>query len=324
MDRCIQSILSEARGLGASDIVLKEEKRAVYRIRGKLKESAHCVSKTDMTRFFTLMQPAGYVQEYLGGGTSGMDVGFEENGRYRANFFSSMGKKCVVIRVIKNVVPSLQELGLPMDLSERVLKRKGLSLIVGKTGAGKSTSLAAIAKDVLLNNKVHMITLEDPVEFTYEGLQGEITQRELGTDFASFERGIHDALRQSPDFLMIGEIRTIGALKAAISAAEAGHGIIGSIHSIGAARTLTRMLSMFQEQEKEFVRFQLSQNLNFILSQKLLHEDLKSEIDYELFVNSTSMENTIREGRFHQIDNLLLLGEKQGMKRFKHKNKDES
>lgn len=324
MDRCIQYILNEARDLGASDIVMKEEQRAVYRIKGKLMESEVSVSKDQMTRFFTLMQPAGYVQEYIGGGTSGMDVGFEENGRYRANFFSSMGKKCAVIRVIKNEIPSLTELGLPEHLSKRVLNKRGLSLIVGKTGSGKSTSLASIAQDILMKEKVHMITLEDPVEFSYRGLKGELTQRELGTDFAGFERGIHDALRQSPDFLMIGEIRTLGALKAAVSAAEAGHGIIGSIHSMGAARTLTRMLSMFEEQEKEFVRFQLSQNLNFILSQKLIYSDKQTELDYELFINSTSMENTIREGRFHQIDNLLLLGEKQGMKRFKHKNKDES
>lgn len=324
MDRRIQYILKEARRLDASDIVLKEDQNAVYRIRGKLLESEVSISKSEMTRFYTHMQPAGYVQEYFGAGASGMDVGFEENGRYRANFFSSMGKKCVVIRVIKNEIPTVKELGLPEDLSARVLNRKGLSLIVGKTGSGKSTTLAALSKELLTKEKVHMITLEDPVEFTYQGLRGELTQRELGSDFGSFEKGIHDALRQSPDFLMIGEIRTLGALKAAISAAEAGHGIIGSIHSIGAARTLTRMLSMFQEQEKEFVRFQLSQNLNFILSQKLIYSELDVELDYEFFINSTSMENTIREGRFHQIDNLMLLGEKQGMRRFKQKNKDES
>lgn len=253
-----------------------------------------------------------------------MDVAFEEDGRYRANFFSSMGSKCVVIRVIRDVIPTLEELNLPLNLAERVLYRRGLSLIVGKTGAGKSTTLAAISKEILTKEKVHMITLEDPVEFKYSAVSGEITQRELGTDFAGFEIGIHDALRQSPDFLMIGEIRTLGALKAAISAAEAGHGIIGSIHSVGASRTLTRMLSMFQEQEKEFVRFQLSQNLNFILSQKLEYTENRSQLDYELFINTPSMENTIREGRFHQIDNLILLGEKNGMKRFTASKKDES
>ena len=134
----------------------------------------------------------------------------------------------------------------------------------------------------------------------------------MGIDFPGFEVGIQDALRQSPDYIVIGEIRTLSALKAAISAAEAGHGIIGTIHSIGAARTLTRMLSMFSEAEKEFIRYQLSANLNFILSQKLTYNDRKAHLDYELMLNIPSMENTIREGRFNQMDNLILLGEKQG------------
>jgi len=248
-----------------------------------------------------------------------MDVSFEYHGRYRVNCFSSMGKRCAAMRVISDEIRTLKNLGLPEDLSSRVIDRKGLSLIVGKTGAGKSTTLAAITQSILMNEKAHIITLEDPVEYRYTRMKGEITQREMGIDFPGFEVGIQDALRQSPDYIVIGEIRTLSALKAAISAAEAGHGIIGTIHSIGAARTLTRMLSMFSEAEKEFIRYQLSANLNFILSQKLTYNDRKAHLDYELMLNIPSMENTIREGRFNQMDNLILLGEKQGMKRFSAK-----
>ena len=318
MDRRIESVLDEARLLGASDVVLKEDQKAIYRILGKLTESDQTVSRDELERFTSFLRPAGYVQEYLGG-TSGMDVSFEYHGRYRVNCFSSMGKRCAAMRVISDEIRTLKTLGLPEDLSGRVIDRKGLSLIVGKTGAGKSTTLAAITQNILMNEKAHIITLEDPVEYRYSRMKGEITQREMGTDFPGFDVGIQDALRQSPDYIVIGEIRTLSALKAAISAAEAGHGIIGTIHSIGATRTLTRMLSMFSEAEKEFIRYQLSANLNFILSQKLTYNDRKAHLDYELMLNIPSMENTIREGRFNQMDNLILLGEKQGMKRFSAK-----
>lgn len=318
MDRRIESVLDEARLLGASDVVLKEDQKAIYRILGKLTESDQIVSRAELERFTSFLRPAGYVQEYLGG-TSGMDVSFEYHGRYRVNCFSSMGKRCAAMRVISDEIRTLKNLGLSEDLSSRVIDRKGLSLIVGKTGAGKSTTLAAITQSILMNEKAHIITLEDPVEYRYTRMKGEITQREMGIDFPGFEVGIQDALRQSPDYIVIGEIRTLSALKAAISAAEAGHGIIGTIHSIGAARTLTRMLSMFSEAEKEFIRYQLSANLNFILSQKLTYNDRKAHLDYELMLNIPSMENTIREGRFNQMDNLILLGEKQGMKRFSAK-----
>ncbi|MFH5835802.1 type IV pilus twitching motility protein PilT [Proteiniclasticum sp. C24MP] len=318
MDRRIESVLDEARLLGASDVVLKEDQKVIYRILGKLTESDQIVSSDELEKFTSFLRPAGYVQEYLGG-VSGMDASFEYHGRYRVNCFSSMGKRCAAMRVISDEIRSLSALGLPENLADRVTGRKGLSLIVGKTGAGKSTTLAAITQNILRSEKVHIITLEDPVEYKYTRMKGEITQREMGTDFPGFEIGIQDALRQSPDYIVIGEIRTVSALKAAISAAEAGHGIIGTIHSIGAARTLTRMLSMFSEPEKEFIRYQLSANLNFILSQKLTYGEMEAQLDYELMLNIPSMENTIREGRFSQIDNLILLGEKQGMKRFKTK-----
>lgn len=316
MDRCIKTLLEEARKTGASDVLLKEDQKALFRVQGKIKSSNFVTSKQELERFTTYLQPAGFVSEYLGGATS-MDVSFEHDGRYRANCFTAMGKRCAVIRVIKDDILPLKSLGLPGDLVERIQKKKGLSLIVGKTGAGKSTTLAALTKGILETENAHIITLEDPVEYRIKGNLGEITQRELGVDFGSFDQGITEALRQSPDYLVIGEIRSLSALKAAISASEAGHGILGTLHSVGASRTLSRMLSMFSLHEKEFIRYQLAQTLNFILSQKLIHEEDQAILDFELLLNLPSVENTIREGRFNQLDNLILLGERQGMRKFK-------
>lgn len=315
MDRCIKSVLEESRRLGASDIVLKEDQKVMFRIHGELYESRFITSRSELEKFTSFLKPAEYVHEYLGS-AQGIDVSFEYLGRYRVNCFSSMGMRCAVIRVISDRIKSLAELGLPEDLSDRVIRKRGLSLIVGRTGAGKSTTMAAVTDGILKKEKAHIITLEDPVEYKYSPHIGVVTQRELGKDFSGFDQGIQDALRQSPDYIVIGEIRTLNSLKAAVTAAEAGHGIIGTIHSLGAARTLTRMLSMFSEQEKEFVRYQLSSNLNFILSQKLDFRENKAHLDYELMINVNAIENTIREGRFNQIDNLILLGEMQGMKRF--------
>lgn len=315
MDRCIKSVLEESRRLGASDIVLKEDQKVMFRIHGELYESGFITSRSELEKFTSFLKPAEYVHEYLGS-AQGIDVSFEYLGRYRVNCFSSMGMRCAVIRVISDRIKSLAELGLPEDLSDRVIRKRGLSLIVGRTGAGKSTTMAAVTDGILKKEKAHIITLEDPVEYKYSPHIGVVTQRELGKDFSGFDQGIQDALRQSPDYIVIGEIRTLNSLKAAVTAAEAGHGIIGTIHSLGAARTLTRMLSMFSEQEKEFVRYQLSSNLNFILSQKLDFRENKAHLDYELMINVNAIENTIREGRFNQIDNLILLGEMQGMKRF--------
>ena len=315
MDRCIKAVLEEAREKGASDVVLKEDKKAILRIHGEIIETGDIIRKEALEKFFNYLKPVGFVHEYIGA-PMGIDASFEYKGRYRANFFTSMGKKCMVIRVISDRIRSLSELGLPETLTDMVMTKKGLSLIVGKTGAGKSTSLAAITQEILRREKAHIITLEDPVEYRYESMKGEVTQREMGMDFTNFDMGITEALRQSPDYIVIGEIRNLFALKAAITAAEAGHGILGTIHSFGAARTMTRMLSMFPDSEKEFVRYQLSSNLNFILSQQLQFEEKETILDFELMINVPAMENTIRDGRFNQIDNLILLGEKQGMKRF--------
>lgn len=315
MDRRLKTVLEKARRIEASDILLREGARICFRVKGRLEEDDFLVTCDFMDSLFNCLRTSGFVSEYLGPVTS-HDLSFEYQGRYRANLFTAEGQKCAVLRVVSEKVRSLSELGLPETLVDEVIRRKGLSLIIGRTGAGKTTTLAALTHQILMRENAHVITLEDPVEYRIRADRGCITQRELGTDFASFDEGITQALRQSPDYVVIGEIRNISALRAAISAAEAGHGILGTIHSLGAGKTLTRMLSMFPEGEKEFIRYQLSANLNFMLSQKLSYLEESASLDYELVLNSPAVENTIREGRFNQLENILLLSERHGMKRF--------
>lgn len=313
MDRRVEAVLNAARTGEATDIILKEGEIASYRINGRLEASDVEIDSSFMDELFRNLTPAS---GYFAGPLPSLDLAFECRGRYRANLFTAEGRKCAVLRVIKERVGSLEELGLPGMLADRIAVRKGLSLIVGRTGSGKSTTLASITQEILSREDAHVVTLEDPVEFRMQGKRGTATQRELGRDFSSFEDGIYQALRQSPDFIVIGEIRNLSSLRAALTAAEAGHGIIGTIHSSGASRTLTRMLAMIPESEKEFARFQISSVLNLMLSQRLEYRESGPFLDYELLLNVPSVENTIREGRINQLDNLIFLGEKLGMKRF--------
>lgn len=313
MDRRVEAVLNAARAGEASDIILKEGEIAVYRINGRLEACGVPIDSSFMDELFRNLTNAS---AFYPGLPPSVDLAFECRGRYRANLFTAEGRKCAVLRVIRDRVGTLEELGLPEMLVERIARRKGLSLVVGKTGSGKSTTLAAITQEILKREDAHVVTLEDPVEFRLQSKRGTATQRELGRDFSSFEDGIYQALRQSPDFIVIGEIRNLSSLKAALTAAEAGHGIIGTIHSSGASRTLTRMLAMIPEAEKEFARFQISSVLNFMLSQRLEYSESGPSLDYELLLNVPSVENTIREGRINQLDNLIFLGEKLGMRRF--------
>lgn len=321
MDKRFLNFLTYGRKIGASDIILKEEENISYRVKGKVERIQRKISKKEIESLYLNMRPLDQVFEE---GTSmsdyspsiNYDGALEHEGRYRVNLFSSNDKKCAAIRIINSNIKSLTELTLPETISQMARKYKGLSLIVGKTGAGKSTTLAAIIKDILLKEQCHIITLEDPIEYLFENNKGIVTQRELGKDFMTFEDGITQSLRQSPDYIVIGEIRDVSALKSAVMAAEAGHGILATMHSLGGEQTITKMLSMFSDSEKDFFRYEISSNLNFVLSQKLFFDKDIAFLNYEILRNTKSVSNTIKEGRLNQINNIITLSEKDNMKNF--------
>ncbi len=315
MDEKVLNFLSYGRKIGASDIILKEDENISYRVKGKVERVKRKVTSEEMDSVYINMKPSGFIYEYADP-VSNYDIAFEYEGRYRVNLFLSNEKKCAVFRIINSDIKSLTDLSLPKNISDMVKNDKGLSLVVGKTGAGKSTTLAAIIKDILETDQCHIITLEDPIEYIFGNNRGIVTQRELGKDFLSFEEGIYQSLRQSPDYIVIGEIRNSSSLRAAIMAAEAGHGIIATMHSLGAEKTITKMLSMFPDSEKDFFRYEIATNLNFVLSQKLYYEKEQTNLDYEFLRNTKSVSNTIREGRLNQINNIIMLSEKDNMKAF--------
>ncbi len=314
MEEKFMKLLKECRERSVTDLLLKEGEPLHFRILDEIVCGEAVASPGLMDWLFHSLGPVDRVSEESPFKDS--DIAFEENGRYRINRFTSEGRLCACIRVINNDLPPLEGLGVDPRLPGYIHDNRGVSLVVGKTGSGKSTTMAGIITALLKEWPWHIITLEDPIEYRLAPGRGLITQREMGSDFMSFREGIRSALRQSPDLIMIGEVRDALSLKAALDAAESGTGVIATLHSLGAANTISRVMQMFSGEERDFVRFQLANNLNFIQSQVLLRENRTLRLDYELILGSQAVRNTISEGSLNQLSNLILLGKRQGMRGF--------
>ncbi|MFN7138987.1 MAG: type IV pilus twitching motility protein PilT [Limisphaerales bacterium] len=189
--------------------------------------------------------------------------------RFRVNIFSQRGNYSVVLRKLNTTIPSLKDLDMPPIFQEVAKEKTGLVLVTGATGSGKSTTLAALLNEVNNSRSVHVITLEDPVEFIHEQRQATFNQRELGNDFSSFSTGLRAALRQAPKIILVGEMRDRETVEIALSAAETGHLVMSTLHTIDAGQTINRILGLFEQEEQEQVRRRLADTLRWVISQRL-------------------------------------------------------
>lgn len=313
MEDLFHKILENGRKRSVTDILMREGEMISYRLKDEIITESYIVSRELMNWLFQSFNHSDRVREE-GSGSLDSDTSFERNGRYRINRFTSEGRLSACIRIISNDIPPLEQLGVDGRIPGYIHQQRGISLIVGKTGSGKSTTMAGVLRSLVDDWPWHIITLEDPIEYRLPAGKGLITQRELGRDFLSFQEGIKSALRQSPDLIMIGEIRDSFSLRAALEAAESGTGVIATLHSMGASNTILRMMQMFPAAERDFVRFQLSGSLNLIQSQVLYREKEGLRLDYELLLGTRAVRNTILEGNLSQLNNLILLGTRAGMK----------
>lgn len=314
METLFHEILADGRKRSVTDVIMREGELIHFRLQDEIVAGDLRIPKALMEWLFSSFNASDRVRE--GGPCLDQDTAFERDGRYRINRFTAEGRLSACIRIISDKIPPLEKLGIDGRLPGYIHDARGISLVVGKTGSGKSTTMAGIISQLVGTWPWHIITLEDPVEYHLPWGTGLISQREIGRDFLSFQEGIKSALRQSPDLIMIGEIRDTQSLRAALEAAESGIGVIATMHSLGASNTITRMLQMFPAQEREFVRFQLAGNLNLIQSQILVREQSGLRLDYELLLGTMAVKNTIAEGNLGQLGNLILLGHRQGMKSF--------
>jgi twitching motility protein PilT len=238
-------------------------------------------------------------------------------GRYRVNAFTERGDVAAAIRRIPDVPPNLEDLGLPSVLAELSKLKRGLILVTGPAGSGKTTTLAAMIHRINQERTEHIITIEDPIEFVHSHIRSVVQQREVGRDTTEFSRALRSALREDPDVLLIGEMRDLETIAAAVSAAETGHLVFATLHTSSASQAVDRIIDVFPPEQQTQIRMQLSSSLQAVLAQRLVPLVVGGRAAVvEVLIANDAVRNLIREGKTHQIDTAMQSGIRDGMVMF--------
>ncbi|MFT9057049.1 MAG: PilT/PilU family type 4a pilus ATPase [Ethanoligenens sp.] len=235
-------------------------------------------------------------------------------GRFRVNVFKQRGSFGIAVRALVGEMPTMDSLGLPPVLKELVLRQRGLVLVTGPTGSGKSTSLAALVDYINTNRRCHVITIEDPIEYLHKHRNSIINQREVGEDTESFSAALRAALREDPDVILVGEMRDLETISTAITAAETGHLVLSTVHTNSAPQTVDRIIDMFPGGQQQQIRVQLAGALQAVLTQQLLRskDGLGRVAAMGLLLVNDAVRNMIREGKTHQIATAMQTGIRTG------------
>lgn len=234
--------------------------------------------------------------------------------RFRASIMKQRGSLAAIIRIVRFEVPKPSELGIPESVLKISELKKGLVLVTGSAGSGKSTTLACIIDKINHERHDHIITLEDPIEYLHRHDKSVVTQREIGQDTESYVTGLRAALRQAPDVILLGEMRDYETIRIALTAAETGHLVISTLHTVGAANSIDRIVDVFPPDGQQQIRVQLSMVLQAVISQQLLTTTSQTQIPaFEIMFLNNAIRNMIRENKIHQIDNVISTGMSEGM-----------
>lgn len=246
-----------------------------------------------------------------------IDSSFSSPGisRYRINAFKQRGSYGMVLRIIPLTIPTMDELRLPESVKDLSRLRRGLVLVTGPTGSGKSTTLASIVNKINHERAEHILTLEDPIEYLHKHNKSIVNQREIGDDSQSFSTGLRASLRQDPDVILVGEMRDLETISIALTAAETGHLVLSTLHTSGAAKTIDRVIDVFPPHQQQQIRVQLSSVLKSVVSQQLLprKEGSGRVAAFEVMMMTRAVSNLIREDKIHQIDTSIQTGASHGM-----------
>lgn len=236
-------------------------------------------------------------------------------GRFRANLFFQRGSVSGVFRRITNEIPPLESLGLPKILSDLINYPSGLVLVTGPTGSGKSTTIASMVDKLNQSLRGHIITLEDPIEYVHEHKNCIVNQREIGVDSANYRTALRQLLRQDPDICVLGELRDLETIEAALTVAETGHLVFATLHTSSAVQTISRIVGVFPSEQQDRIRFQLSFVLNAVVSQRLLPSSKGGMVAaIEILILNPNVRNLIRENKLHQVYGMMQVGQdKSGM-----------
>src|SRR5688572_24135884 len=314
MSDLLQLVVSE----GAADLHLRVGVPPVIRLHGVLHrvEGPH-IRPEDTEELMRSITSEDHIQQCRERGGADFGFAFGELARFRVSVFKEKGNFGMVLRQIPNKLLTLEQIGLPKETIFRLLyKPRGLILVTGPTGSGKTTTLASMIN--IINEErddAHIITIEDPIEYYHKHKKGVITQREVNVDVPNFAEALRRALRQDPDVILVGELRDLETMEAAITAAETGHLVFGTLHTTGAAKTIDRIVNAFPANQQETIRIQLSTVLQAVISQLLLpRSDKPGRVAaYEIMINTPSIAALIRDNKTYRINSDIQTGAKFGM-----------
>ena len=310
-----REIVGFAIKAGSSDIHLEEESPIAVRVNSEIKVSPQNLRSEDMDQLLQELIGTEKLNEFVRTGDLDTSIGLEGLSRLRINAYVANQKRCLTLRLLPNDLPNWKDLGLPDAFINLTKLHRGLVLCTGPTGSGKSTTLAAFINCMLETQCRHILTIEDPIEFIFEHTNNSIIhQREVKRDTNSFSTALRAALREDPDVIYIGEMRDLETIQLAITAAETGHLVLGTLHTSSAAKTVERIVDVFPGDQQEQARLQVSTSLAGIMSQNLCKNTAgKRSLAYELMVNTPAIANLIREKKVSEIYSQLQTGSQQGM-----------
>ena len=299
----------------SSDIHLEEDSPIAIRVNSDIQLVDKILGKNDMDQLLSELLDQEKLEQYMQTGDLDTSIGLEGLSRIRINAYVANEKRCLTLRILPDKLPKWQDLGLPKPFIELTTKNRGLVLCTGPTGSGKSTTLASFINCILETQKRHILTIEDPIEFEFSHSQNSIIhQREVKRDTKSFTSALKAALREDPDIIYIGEMRDLETIQLAITAAETGHLVLGTLHTSSAAKTVERIVDVFPADQQEQARLQVSTSLLGIMSQTLCKNKTgKRSLAYELLINTPAISNLVRERKVSQIYSQLQTGSKDGM-----------
>lgn len=299
----------------ASDLHLSVGIPPIIRINGKLEHLGEVVCSSEYIN--EIIKEVVPIEKSMISSCHNVDLGVEIEGigRLRVNIYHDSNGPCVAFRLIPNKIKSLKELGLPEVINQVCNLRRGLVLVTGAAGTGKSTSLASIIESINATRSAHIITVEDPIEFVHRHKESIVNQREIGVHASSFSDALRAALREDPDVILIGEMRDLDTIAMAVTAAETGHLVFATLHTKNASQSVNRIIDVFPPHQQEQIRIQLAESLEMVISQVLVPslDGKRRHVACEVMINNMAIKNLIRERQMHQIKTVIMSSGKHGM-----------
>lgn len=312
----LEQLVQQALGPGVSDIHISVGSPPLIRLNGQIvRLNLPMVTPELSERLASEVLTEDTWQRLREQGEVDLSYSVSGHGRFRINVYRQRNSLCMAMRVVNMIIPTIDSLGLPPILKQIASKRRGLVLVTGPTGSGKSTTLAAMIDYINQTRNENIITIEDPIEYLHKHGRSIVNQREVGGDTRSFANALRAALRQDPDIILVGEMRDLETIATAVTAAETGHLVLSTLHTVGAAKTVDRVIDVFPPHQQQQVRTQFASIIEAVISQQLLvRADGMGRVPaFEIMTATGAVRNLIREGKSHQLSTVIQTSTSLGM-----------